>query len=157
MNFQLIPICSEQEHEMEYKYKEGYHCDICDRKSISYRCINCEYSRCSACHRDILASEEISKRLRKAKIKNDIKLAEVNLKEDGLTNWDVKVSNGEICYINKPMKTYSFDYPFTENPTLSPDENTSVKTDVRPVNYRKTSEVRCGIANIYDYFKGLIF
>lgn len=156
MDFQLIPICSEKEHEMGYKYKEGYHCDICDRKSISYRCINCEYSRCSACHRDILASEEISKRLRKGKIKNDIKLAEVNLKEDGLTEWAVMVSNGEICYVNKLIKTYSFDYPLSEKTSQSPDENTSVKTEVRPVNYETTSHVRCDIANIYDYLKSLV-
>tara|TARA_Y100000389_G_scaffold75672_1_gene72327 strand:- start:1542 stop:1976 length:435 start_codon:yes stop_codon:yes gene_type:complete len=143
---------------MEYKYKEGYHCDICDRKSISYRCINCEYSRCSACHRDILASEEISKRLRKAKIKNDIKLAKLRLKEEGLTEWDVMVSNGggEICYVNKLMKTYSSDYPFTEKTTLSPDEDLLEETLVRPANYRTTSQVRCGIANIYDYLKDLI-
>ena len=66
MNFQLIPICSEIEHEMEYKYKDEGHCDICSKSGISYRCINCDYSRCSGCHRDILASEEISERLRKA-------------------------------------------------------------------------------------------
>ena len=151
MNFQLIPICSEIEHEMEYKYKDEGHCDICSKSGISYRCINCDYSRCSGCHRDILASEEISERLRKAKIKNDIKLAELKLKEDGLTQWDVMVSNGEICYVNKLMRTYSFDYPYTEPPNNSPD----IKTEVRP--REQINNIRCGIATTYENIKNYFF
>lgn len=156
MDFRLIPICSEIDHEMSYKYKEGCRCDICSKQGISYRCKNCEYSRCSGCHRDILGSIEISERLRKEKIKNDIKLAELKLKEDGLTQWDVMVSNGEICYVNKLVKTYSFDYPYTDKPSLSPGADISVKTEVRPPNYETSSHERCGIANIYDYLKSLV-
>ena len=155
MNLQLIPICSEIEHEMIYKYKGGWICDICSKKNISYRCKNCEYSRCSRCHRDILASEEISERLRKEKIKNDIKLAELKLKEDGLTQWDVMVSNGEICYVNKLVKTYSFDYPMVDKPIASPVTD-EIMTEVERITYRKTTHLRCGISNIYDYLMNLI-
>ena len=147
MNFQLIPICSEVEHEMEYKYKDEGHCDICGKKVVSYRCKNCDYSRCSGCHRDILASEEISERLRKAKIKNDIKLSELRLKEDGLTEWDVMVSNGEICYVNKLKSTYSFDYPYVVPPENSP----IAKTEVRPIKPR--DKRNCKFTNIYDSLK----
>ena len=156
MDLQLIPICSEIDHDMGYKYKEGGICDICEKQGVAYRCNNCEYSRCSRCHRDILASKEISERLRKGKIKNDINLAELKLKEDGLTQWNAMVRDGEICYVNKLRNTYSFDYPFIEKPTLSPDEDVLEETLVRPANYRTTSQVRCSIANIYDYLKDLI-
>lgn len=173
MNFKLIPICSEIEHEMEYKYKEGHQCDICHKKYISYRCINCEYGRCSKCHRDILASEEISERLRKEKIKNSIKLAESKLKEDGLTQWTVMVSNGEICYINKLMRTYSFDYPYTPPPpedspiyidispkdNCIPDEDNCISGEAKyiPTEYiNQAHHIRCNLTNIYEYLKNLI-
>ena len=146
MDFQLIPICSEVEHEMEYKYKVGHQCDICSRKVISYRCKNCEYSRCSRCHRDILASEEISERLRKEKIKNDIKLSELRLTADGLTEWEVMVSNSEICYVKKLKSTYSFDYPYVVPPENSP----ITKTEVRP---KTRNQNRCKFTNIYDSLK----
>ena len=155
MNLQLIPICSEIEHEMIYKYKEGWICDICNKENISYRCKNCEYSRCSGCHRDILGSIEISKRLRKEKIKNDIKLAELKLKEDGLTQWDVMVSNGEICYVNKLVKTYSFDYPMIDKPIASPVTD-EIITEVRQTTYETPKYLRCSISNIYDYLRNLI-
>ena len=61
MILKLIPICSEIDHELKYKYTKGKICEICGTSDISYQCINCEYGRCSKCHRDILASEEISK------------------------------------------------------------------------------------------------
>lgn len=156
MDLQLIPICSEIDHDMSYKYKERGICDICNKGGVSYKCSNCEYSRCSGCHRDILASKEISERLRKGKIKNDIKLAEFKLKEDGLTQWNAMVSNGEICYVNKLRNTYSFDYPYTDKPNLSPDEDVLEETLVRPTNYETSPHVRCGIANIYDYLKSLV-
>ena len=154
MDFSLIPICSEISHKMSYKYKEGYRCDICNKEHISYICINCEYSRCSGCHRDILASEEISERLRKGRIKNDIKLAETKLKEDGLTQWDVMVSNGEICYVNKLVKTYSFDYPYDKNMKgLSPSKSPEVIT----INIPTTSHIISGISYAYSYVRGLVF
>ena len=61
MDFTLVPICTFSEHELEYDYKEGYKCDICDKHNVSYRCINCEYSRCSKCHRNILGEQEIKR------------------------------------------------------------------------------------------------
>lgn len=146
MNFQLIPICSEIEHEMEYKYKEG-HCDICSKRVVSYRCKNCDYSRCSGCHRDILASEEISERLRKAKIKNDIRLSELKLKEDGLSGWDVMVSDGEICYVNKLKSTYSFEYPYIAPPENSPNTKIEVR-NIKSINQRS-----CKFTEIYDSIK----
>lgn len=161
MDFRLIPICSEIDHDMEYKYKDGYNCDICGRKNISYRCKNCEYSRCSGCHRDILASKEISERLRLARIKNDIKLAELTLKEDGLFQWEVMVSNGEICYINKLTRTYSFDYPYTLTPDDSPRDDSSrdynqANTEVRPKIIPETDSNKFSFSNIYETIRSYL-
>ena len=156
MNFQLVPICSEVEHEMKYNYKESHRCDICNKTGISYMCINCEYSRCSKCHRDILASEEISERLKKAKLKNSIKLAEVRLKDDGLDGWDVMVINGEICYINKLCRTYSYDYPKSTTPKLSPElsPTSTPELSTTPEYYdsKDTYEynIRCTFTEIYN-------
>ena len=35
MDFQLIPICSEIDHEMIYKYRREDICDICNKSGIS--------------------------------------------------------------------------------------------------------------------------
>lgn len=150
MDFKLIPICSEVGHEMNYKYNSGSSCDICKKRVVSYRCDNCEYSRCSGCHRDILASEEIAQRIKSGKLKNDIRLEELRLKKDNLTQWNVEVKDGKICYINKLLKTYSFDYPSNGYYDVSPID----KTEVRPK--KEYDHVRCGIANIYDYMKSFI-
>lgn len=151
MNLRLIPICSEEEHIMNYEYKKEYKCEICSKIGISYRCNNCEYSRCSGCHRNILASQEISERLKNERIKNDIKLAEMRLKEDGLTQWEVEIKNSEICYVNKMMRSYSFDYPYTEPPLNSPIDKTEVRTKKDDSNH-----IRCVIADIYSYMKSFI-
>lgn len=151
MDLRLIPVCNDKDHEMEYKYKNTYNCDICHRKGISYRCINCEYSRCSKCHGDIMASEEISERLKKEKIKNDIVLAESKLKKDSLTDWSVMVSDGEICYVNKLMKTYSFDYPYVRPPEDSPNTKTEVRSKMNEEINSNRNHIRCSIMNIYGY------
>tara|TARA_A100001015_G_scaffold148400_1_gene164597 strand:+ start:7181 stop:7657 length:477 start_codon:yes stop_codon:yes gene_type:complete len=155
MDFTLVPICSEVDHEMEYIHKSGK-CDICRKNNISYCCINCEYSRCSRCHRDILAEQEIKSRLIHERIKNNIKLAEGRLKEDGLCDWDVMVVDGEICYINKLLRTYSYDYPKSKTPELSPELVTekilipeSLPTPI-PENY---NHIRCTFTEIYNTIK----
>ena len=111
MDLTLIPICSVKDHDLKYNYKIGYICEICNKSDISYCCINCEYGRCSKCHRDILASEEIKERLILAKLKNDIKLAELKLIQDKFNEWKVMVSDGKIIYVNKTLSTYSYNYP----------------------------------------------
>jgi hypothetical protein len=120
MDFSLIPICSEIKHDLIYNYKEDFKCDICGKKKISYQCKNCEYSRCKNCHHDYIAQEEISERIRLSKLKNDIKISEKRLKKDGLNYWDVMVTNGEICFVNKLSRTYSYDYPLSIIPDPSP-------------------------------------
>ena len=147
MNFTLIPICSEIEHDLKYDYKVGHNCEICKKSDISYRCANCDYGRCSGCHRDILASEKIKERLRLAKLKNDIKLAENCLKVDNLDDWDVMVSNGEICYINKLTRSYSFDYPSKSSPDLSPD---TIRDEI---HFKNDGHVRCSFTEIINTIK----
>ena len=149
MNFTLVPICSEVEHEMGYYYKSDYRCDICNVQGVSYCCNNCEYSRCSKCHRNILGEQEIRDRLRHSRIKNNIKLAELRLKDDGLNEWDVMVVDGEICYINKLLRTYSYDYPKSTTPESTPE---SLPTPI-PENY--TDHIRCTFTEIYNAIKTL--
>jgi len=122
MDFTLVPICSEIKHTMGYSIMSDYQCDICLEGYISWQCINCEYSRCSKCHRNKLAENEIKVRLNYVKMKNEIKLAEMKLKMDGLDCWDVIVRDGEICYVKKTSKTYSYDYPKCNVPEMSPLE-----------------------------------
>ena len=127
---------------MRYKHKEDY-CDICNKQGVSYCCDNCDYYRCRNCHRDLLAEEEIKERLRLSKLKNEFKLAELNLKNDNLEDWEVMISDGEILYINKLTKTYSYDYPLYISPSLSDRE---IKT-------HNDDHVRCTITDIINTIK----
>lgn len=131
MDLTLIPICSVKDHDLKYNYKIDYICEICNKSDISYCCINCEYGRCSKCHRDILASEEIKERLRLAKLKNDIKLAELKLIQDKFNEWKVMVSDGKIIYVNKTLSTYSYNYPrslkFSPSPKKESYDNDHVR------------------------------
>ena len=120
MDLSLIPICSEIKHDLIYNHNEDYNCDICGKKKISYQCKNCEYSRCKNCYHDYIAQEEISERIKLSKLKNDIKISELRLRKDGLNYWDVMVTNGEICFVNKLSRTYSYDYPLSIIPDASP-------------------------------------
>ena len=145
MDFTLVPVCSEKEHELDYDYKEGYKCEICFKTGVSYRCNNCDYRRCSKCHRDILASEEIKERLKIAKFKNDIKIAEHKLKRDNLEDWEVMVSNSEIYYINKLTLSYSYDYPYSINDKI-------IREDT-PRYSRESNNYRCTFTEIYNTIK----
>ena len=178
MAFTLIPICSEIGHELQYQFKTSYNCEICNKTGISYRCINCEYGRCKDCHQDIVGSENISKRLKNGRINNDIRLAEINLEKDGLTQWRVSLTDEEICYVNNKTKTRTFDYPISASPPPSPlgprtgsklqrtsghyktshSEASGHKTShYKPhPRYNLTPGVRTEknkIASIYEYFK----
>jgi len=141
MNLTLIPVCSEKEHELDYDYKEGYKCEICFKVGVSYRCNNCDYRRCSKCHRDILASEEIKEGLKVAKLKNDIRIVEYNLKRDNLDDWEVIISNSDICYINKLTHKYSYDYPYKRISDDTPRYN------------QETNNYRCTFTEIYNTIK----
>lgn len=143
MDFTLIPICYDNEHIMRYKHKEDYYCDICNKQGVSYCCDNCDYYRCRNCHRDLLAEEEIKERLRLSKLKNEFKLAELNLKNDNLEDWEVMISDGEILYINKLTKTYSYDYPLYISPSLSDRE---IKT-------HNDDRVRCTFTELINTIK----
>ena len=156
MELTLVPICSEIDHVLNYDYKIGYSCEICKKSDISYRCANCDYGRCSGCHRDVLASERIKERLRIAKLKNDIKISENSLKVDKLDDWGVMVSNGEICYINKLTRSYSFDYPYSGK-TLgkSPDTKPDISPDITPdeIHFKNDGHVRCSFTEIINTIK----
>ena len=69
-----------------------------------------------------------------------------NDKEDGLCDWDVMVVDGEICYINKLLRTYSYDYPKSTTPELSPE---TLPTPI-PENY---NHIRCTFTEIYNTIK----
>ena len=173
MDFTLVPICSEIDHDLKYNYKEGYKCEICNKSYISYRCVNCDYGRCSGCHRDILAEKEIKERLKHERIKKDIKHAENKLKKDGLDDWNVMVVNGEICYINKLVKTYSYDYPLSVEPDLSPEtietplpipETPSPETPIletpipeTPIDYKGRINRGCVFSDIYNSIKSYLY
>jgi len=151
MNLTLIPICSEIDHDLNYDYRSNSKCEICMKNHVSYRCINCEYGRCSMCHRDILAAEEIKERLRIAKVKNNIKIAEKNLKKDQLNDWDVMVVQGEICYINKLTRSYSYDYPIVVSPRKSPDISVTDQGNIHQYH----ESYRCHFSEIYNTIKSL--
>lgn len=153
MELTLVPICSEIDHDLNYNYKPVSYCEICKKNNISYCCINCDYGRCSGCHRDILASEEIKERLRLAKLKNDIKLAENSLKIDKLDDWEVMVSNGEICYINKLTRSYSFDYPLSKSPNITTDTSLESLPDILKGNLKNDGHIRCSFTEIYNNIK----
>ena len=179
MDFTLVPICSEIKHTMGYSIMSDYQCDICLEGYISWQCINCEYSRCSKCHRNKLAENEIKVRLNYVKMKNEIKLAEMKLKMDGLDCWDVIVRDGEICYVKKTSKTYSYDYPKCNVPEMSPLEpemsplepylerdlepylepflepDTKTKTKNKTKN-KFDEHVRCSLNDIYQMFTKLL-
>ena len=151
MNLTLVPICSEIDHDLNYDYREGVKCEICMKNYVSYGCINCEYGRCSICHRDILAAEEIKERLRIAKVKNNIKIAEKKLKKDQLNDWDVMVVQGEICYINKLTRSYSYDYPIVVSPRKSPDISVTDQGNIHQYH----ESYRCHFSEIYNTIKSL--
>ena len=151
MNLTLVPICSEIDHDLNYDYRVDDKCEICMKNQVSYRCINCEYGRCSRCHRDILAAEEIKERLRIAKVKNNIKIAEKKLKKDQLNDWDVMVVQGEICYINKLTRSYSYDYPLLKPPDLSPVK--VIDNQQATINIKNNGHVRCSFTEIYNTIK----
>tara|TARA_A200000113_G_C8831751_1_gene343952 strand:- start:408 stop:875 length:468 start_codon:yes stop_codon:yes gene_type:complete len=152
MNLTLVPICSEIDHDLNYDYNENTKCEICMKNYVSYRCINCDYGRCSKCHRDILAAEEIKERLRIAKIKNNIKIAEKNLKKDHLDDWDVMVVQGEICYINKLTRSYSYDYPLSKSPpVVSPIKERDNQHET--INIKNDNHIRCTFTEIYNTIK----
>ena len=163
MALTLIPICSEIDHELHYQFKTSYICEICNKTGVSYRCINCEYGRCKECHQDIVGSENISKRLKNGKINNDIRLAEMNLEQDALTDWRVSLFGEEVYYVNKKTKTRTVDYPISKEPPPSPLgprtgsklQRTSGHYKTRP-QYNLTPGVRSEkskITRIYEYFK----
>ena len=64
----------------------------------------------------MFSEQEIKSRLRHNRIKNNIKLAEVRLKEDGLCDWDVMVVDGEICYINKLLRFSTLEVLMNSSP-----------------------------------------
>jgi hypothetical protein len=103
------------------------------------------------CHRDILAAEEIKERLRIAKVKNNIKIAEKNLKKDQLNDWDVMVVQGEICYINKLTRSYSYDYPIVVSPRKSPDISVTDQDNIHQYH----ESYRCHFSEIYNTIKSL--
>tara|TARA_Y100001970_G_scaffold293081_1_gene437612 strand:- start:589 stop:957 length:369 start_codon:yes stop_codon:yes gene_type:complete len=119
-----------------------------------------------------VGSENISKRLKNGRINNDIRLAEINLEKDGLTQWRVSLTDEEICYVNNKTKTRTFDYPISTPPPPSPlgprmgpklQRTSGHKTSHHktsghktPPRYNLTPGVRTEknkIASIYEYFK----
>tara|TARA_B100000902_G_C27004613_1_gene761596 strand:+ start:448 stop:783 length:336 start_codon:yes stop_codon:yes gene_type:complete len=56
MNYTLIPICSQVDHEIitndEIDLPEN-RCYICNKDRPEYHCSNCDYYRCLKCHNNI--------------------------------------------------------------------------------------------------------
>ena len=45
MDLTLVPICNDQEHILDNKYRiREYYCSICYKEGINYQCINCDFS-----------------------------------------------------------------------------------------------------------------
>jgi hypothetical protein len=146
MDLTLIPVCSISEHELIYDIN-NYRCDICNKYLVKYKCRNCEYGRCKRCHEDIRASQDIKKRLNIQKVKNEIKLAELNLKRDGLDSlWEVQIHNSKIVYVNKKIQSVNYDYPSYESPYISPD------TTPEKYNY-VDDHIRCSFIGIFNTIK----
>ena len=121
MNLELIPVCSEKDHDIRYKYNEEFYCVICNNEGTSYRCINCEYCICSKCHRNLqkmiktlrVSSSDLDKMRKDEQFRIDI---------DGLFDWVVRISKSkELYYYNVITKTISYDYPSTLEPDVSPE------------------------------------
>ena len=99
MDLKLIPVCSEKEHIMEYNYSEKYNCDICNHRGISYNCINCEYYRCSKCHRDILSKggdKHGGLRVSHSDLIKIRKDEQFRIDKDGLFDWIVRTSSEDM-------------------------------------------------------------
>ena len=76
------------------------------------------------------------------------------------------VVNGEICYINKLVKTYSYDYPLSVKPDLSPEtietplpipETLILETPIpeTPIDYKDNIRNGCVFSDIYNSIKSL--
>jgi hypothetical protein len=130
MDLTLVPICNDQEHILDNKYRiREYYCSICYKEGINYQCINCDYARCEQCHKDVLRDIRdkqfealikisMNKALHKSLLREQSKLT-----KDGLTEWSAKISRKqkELYYYNNRTRTISFDYPIFKLPDLSPD------------------------------------
>ena len=153
MDFTLIPVCNEIKHVMDYHKRSSRRCDICRTGCISYQCINCEYSRCSKCHRDKLAEDDIKVRLNYVKMKNELRLVDMKLKMDGLDNWTVMVKDSEILYVNKLTQCHSYEYPKCDIPGISPGISPDTPVETKP---KFNDHVRCSLSDIYQMFIGLL-
>tara|TARA_B100001093_G_C26304011_1_gene790645 strand:+ start:66 stop:608 length:543 start_codon:yes stop_codon:yes gene_type:complete len=143
MDLKLIPVCSEKEHIMEYNYSEKYNCDICNHRGISYNCINCEYYRCSKCHRDILSKggdKHGGLRVSHSDLIKIRKDEQFRIDKDGLFDWIVRTSSEDmgLYYYNVITKTISYDYPITSPPNISPE--TILKDNPLSENFIYSSE-----------------
>ena len=157
MDLTLIPICNEIQHVMDYHRRSSRRCDICQNGCVSYQCINCEYSRCSKCHRDKLAEDDINARLNYVKMKNELRLADIKLKMDGLDNWTAMVKDKEILYVNQLTLCHSYEYPKIDIPDRSPDRSPGISPDT-PIETKPkfNDHVRCSFSDIYQMLRGLI-
>ena len=153
MDLTLIPICNEIKHVMDYHKRSSRRCDICQNGCVSWFCINCEYSRCSKCHRDKLAEEDIKVRLNYVKMKNELRLADMKLKMDGLDNWTAMVKDREILYVNKLTHCHSYEYPKCDIPGISPIPEMTPDLETTP---KFNDHVRCSLSDIYQMLRGLI-
>ena len=52
-DLKLIPICSLEPHVLIMKSLYNHTCTICNKKSIKYRCYNCELMLCEMCNHKI--------------------------------------------------------------------------------------------------------
>ena len=114
MELTLIPVCSERDHVLGYKYKShDVHCDLCNKGGISYQCSNCDYKICSKCQRSLIKSDSKIKQSMKGKLSSRIKDEQEKLNEDGLSLWIVELSKetGELYYYNIETRSISYDYP----------------------------------------------
>ena len=126
-DFTLTPVCSEIEHHIVYNnivdsFVGIPHCAVCKRQCIMYRCINCEYSLCGACHKDKCGSEEISNRFTYDSIRKSIIKFKKRLIDDKLYSWSVgrAKESDDIYFYNPITNSIIYEYPLSPPPPPSP-------------------------------------
>ena len=154
MDLSLVPICNENNHILEYKYKRNLYCVICNRKGISNYCIHCDYSRCAKCHKNIIdqiTRDNFKDAIMNYKKKERLRNEQNKLNNDGMSHWIVKIAEDkeekdELYYINRFTNTISFDYPklFIAPTSSSEEEAEAVIQEESIVVHKDESRIlRC--------------
>tara|TARA_Y100000590_G_scaffold416634_1_gene515584 strand:- start:86 stop:565 length:480 start_codon:yes stop_codon:yes gene_type:complete len=151
MDLSLVPICNDNDHILEYKYKPNIYCVICNKKGISNYCIHCDYSRCAKCNKNIIDKKRrdtFKDAVMNHKKKERLRKEQNKLNNDGMNHWIVKISDkkekDELYYINRFTNTISFDYPkLFVAPTSSSEEEPIIKEELIVVHKNESRILKC--------------